>query len=469
MTVKKRITLLVIGAGFVTSLLFSVLVFFELLEQPFEILDAVLKEEAYRAAGIAIKKERESEAKSAAPLFDVNSSYWVEVYDQSTNKMLYQSPLAKLVRLSPVKPGSSATARITISPEKINLGQDDRGEVTFRIRGFLLTLEGKTFLVQIARPIEKLEDEIWDLVRNIGAGLIFSCMVLVVISHFIAGKILKPIGEMKALTKEISEKNLDQRIQVGSGRDEFNELGRTINWMLDRLQSSFENQRNFLFDTSHELKTPLTTMRLAVDEIYTSDTAELPVVVKENLLRLNNHILRMERLVKDLLSLSSLETITGLDRKPVYITELLSSLGADYRFLADARNIQLDIHLSSQLIIQGDKEKLTRAFSNILDNAIKYNVDGGRIEVTGEQSDAEVSIMITNTGPGVADAEIDKVFQQFYRVERSRSLQHGGSGLGLAIVKKIIEIHNGKVTFKSQIGACTKVTVTLPRLRELTS
>jgi signal transduction histidine kinase len=210
-------------------------------------------------------------------------------------------------------------------------------------------------------------------------------------------------------------------------------------------------------------------MRLAIDEICTADTEKLPVFVKENLSRLNNHILRMERLVKDLLSLSSLETITGLDRKPVHITELLSSLIADYRFLAEARNIQLDIHLPQQFIIQGDMGKLTRAFSNILDNAIKYNVDGGRIEVTGEQSDVDVTITISNTGPGVADAEIDKVFDQFYRVERSRSLQHGGSGLGLAIVKKVIEIHNGKVTLKSQPGACTRVAVSLPRLREVTS
>lgn len=469
MTVKKRITLLVIGAGFVTSLLFSVLVFFELLEQPFEILDAVLKEEAYRATRMAMKGQEKSEETLFRSTVDINSSYWIEVYEKGANRILYQSDLAKLVKLPPVTPGSSANASVIIPLEPINLGQDSSREVTFRIRTFLLTLEGRTVLVQIARPIEKLEDEIWDLVFNIGAGLIFSCMVLVVISHFIAGKILKPIGEMKVLAKEISEKNLNQRIQVGSGRDEFNELGRTINWMLDRLQNSFENQRNLLFDTSHELKTPLTTMRLAIDEICTSDTEKLPVGVKENLFRLNNYVLRMERLVKDLLNLSSLETITGLDPKPVHITELLSSLAADYGFLADAQNIQMDLHLSPQLIIQGDVEKLTRAFSNILDNAVKYNEDDGRIEVDCDQSDVDVTITITNTGPGVVEAEIDKVFDQFYRVERSRSLQHGGSGLGLAIVKKIVALHNGTVKFESEPGEWTRVTVSLPRRQEMTS
>lgn len=469
MTVKKRIALLVVGAGFVASLLFSVVVFVELIEEPFEILDAVLKEEAYRTTRMIVKRQRESESAPFDSTADAISSYWIEVYQQGTNRMLYQSGLAKLVKLSPVKPGSSAIASVIIPPEQINLGQDSSQEVTFRIRTFLLTLEGRTFLVQIARPMEKLEDEIWDLVLSIGAGLIFSCMALVVISHFIAGKILEPIGKMKDLTKEISEKNLDQRIPTGPGRDEFNELARTINWMLDRLQNSFVRQRDFLFDTSHELKTPLTTIRLAIDEICTSDTESLPSFAKENLFQLNNQVLRMERLVKDLLNLSSLETLTGIDPKPVHITELLSSLAADYRILAKAQNVQMDIHLSSQLIIQGDAEKLNRAFSNILDNAIKYNVDSGRIEVVGDQSDVDLTIKVTNTGPGVAEAEIDKVFDQFYRVEQSRSLQHGGSGLGLAIVKRIVELHSGKVKFESKQGTWTRVTVCLPRHRETTS
>jgi signal transduction histidine kinase len=468
MSVKKRITVLVAGAGLVASLLFSVVVFFELLEQPFEILDDVLKEEAFRTTSMIAKRQRESGSTSFDSSADANSSYWIKIYEQGAKRMLYQSGLAKLVKLPQVKPGSSATASSIIPPEQIKLGQNSSQEVTFRIRTFSLTLGGRAFLVQIARPMEKLEDEIWDLVLSIGAGLIFSFMALVVISHFIAGKILEPIGKMKELTKEISEKNLDQRIPTGLGQDEFSELARTINWMLDRLQKSFVRQRNFLFDTSHELKTPLTTIRLAIDEICTADTEGLPALAKENLFQLNNQVLRMERLVKDLLNLSSLETLTGIDPKPVHITELLASLAADYRLLANAQNIQTDINLPRQLIIQGDAEKLNRAFSNILDNAIRYNVDGGRVEVISDQSDVDLMITVTNTGPGVAEAEIDKVFDQFYRVEQSRSLQHGGSGLGLAIVKKIVELHNGRVKFESQQGDWTRVTVSLPRRRETT-
>jgi signal transduction histidine kinase len=295
------------------------------------------------------------------------------------------------------------------------------------------------------------------------AGLIFSSLALIFISYFVAGKILGPIATIKDLAQNISEKNLDNRIPVGEQNDELNGLARTINRMLDRLQHSFIRQREFLFDTSHELKTPLTTMRLAVDEICASDGEELSSLLRHKLLRLNKQVLRMERLVKDLLNLSSLESVPGLDRQRVELTALLSSLVEEYRFLADAYNINMDVHLPKQLFIQGDEEKLHRAFSNILDNAIKYNVEGGRIELTGEQSAGWQVVSVGNMGPGVPEAEIPYVFDQFYRLEKSRSIEHGGSGLGLAIVKKIIELHGGSVKFESERECWTKVTVSLPR------
>jgi len=170
----------------------------------------------------------------------------------------------------------------------------------------------------------------------------------------------------------------------------------------------------------------------------------------------------MERLVKDLLNLSSLETLISIDPKPVDIGEILSSLAGEYQFLADGHNIKLEIRLPKGLVVMGDGEKLHRAFSNILDNAIKYNVDGGRIELTAAQSAAELTVGVANTGPGVAETDIPKVFDQFYRGEKSRSIEHGGSGLGLAIVKRIVELHNGTVKFESQQGAWTRVTVSLP-------
>jgi signal transduction histidine kinase len=233
--------------------------------------------------------------------------------------------------------------------------------------------------------------------------------------------------------------------------------------MLNRLQYSFARQRDFLFDASHELKTPLTAIRLAVDEISAAEEGQIPPSVRDNLLRLNSQALRMEKLVKDLLNLSSLEALRGIEPKPVQISEMLSSLAQEYKFMADNRNIAMDIRLSEGLAIDGDEERLRRAFSNILDNAVKYNVEGGRIELTGEQSADALTVRIANAGPGVAEDEISRVFDQFYRAEKSRSLQHGGSGLGLTMVKRIVELHGGTVKLESQQGRWTIVTVSLPR------
>lgn len=463
MTVKTRITLFIVGAGFIASLLFSAVIFLELIEQPFELMDAVLEEEAHRTTRMIVQAQSGSDSKPVdSTLRAWEDQYWIEIYEKGTHKVLFQSNLAKSVRLPMVKAGSSEIARTIVPREPIKPDQDGNREVPFRVRSFSIELNSRSFMVQIARPMEKLDQEIWDLVFGILAALVLSTLVLVAISRFVAGKILRPIGRMKDLTQDISERNLDQRLPAGEGRDEFSELARTINRMLDRLQYSFARQRDFLFDTSHELKTPLTTMRLAVDQICASDGENLPSFARDNLLRLNDQVLRMERLVKDLLNLSSLETLTGIDPKQVHISELLSSLADEYQYLADARNIKLDIRLSQGLVIYGDGEKLRRAFSNLLDNAVKYNVDGGRTELKADQSSTELTVMVGNTGPGVGEAEIPRVFDQFYRVEKSRSVQSGGSGLGLAIVKRIVELHVGKVKFESRPEEWTRVTVSLP-------
>lgn len=463
MTVKTRITLFVAGAGFTASLLFSMVVFIELVEEPIELLDTVLKEEAYGITGTFVNGQRDS--KSAPFNFTPPAvySYWIRIYDQEANRILYQSKLAQSVALPPVTPGGSTIANVIVPPGFIRIEEDESAETTFRVKTFSIVLDGRAYKVQIARPMENLEEDIWELFFVIVSGLVFSTLALVAISRFVAGKILRPIAAMKDLAQDISEKNLHRRIPAGQGQDEFSELARTINRMLDRLQYSFARQRDFLFDTSHELKTPLTTIRLAVDEISAHDGENLPSFTKENFSQLKNQVLRMEKLVRDLLSLSSLETLTRIDPKPVYLSKLLSGLVAEYQLLADARKIQMVVEIGDKLLVQGDSEKLKRAFSNIIDNAIKYNVDGGRVEVLGDESAKELTIAVTNTGPGVAETDVEKVFEQFYRVERSRSIQHGGFGLGLAIVKRIVELHSGKVQFESKPDDFTRVSVSLPR------
>jgi len=465
MTVKTRITFFIVGAGFIASLLFSVVIFFELIEQPIEILDTVLKEEAHSITRMVLERQKASSSSPDNFKAHILPAYWIEIYEQSHHRLLYRSNLAESIKLSPIAPGTGTIVTVPFAPDKTKTEKDDSQNVTFRVKAFLIQSEGRSFFVQIARPMEKLEDEILELVLGIISGLILSTLVLIAISRFVAGKILKPVGDIQDLAQEISEKNLEQRIPTGAGQDEFNRLARTINGMLDRLQNSFARQRNFLFDTSHELKTPLTTMRLVIDDIESDDTEKLPGTRRENILQLKTQVLHMERLVKDLLNLSALETLARIDPKPVRLSDMLATLLADYQIMADAQQIQITLDLDNSLIILGDRKTLNRAISNILDNAIKYNCSGGRVAVTGDQSATEMTLSVANTGPGINEAEIPKVFDQFYRVEKSRSSRYGGSGLGLAIVKRIIELHGGSVHLESRKNDWTRLTVRLPKIR----
>ena len=467
MTVRQKISLLITAAGFVASLIFSGIILWEMMEQPLRIIDSELETTAQRA--VRILSETDNNRTPDAPLFIGDERYWLKVYDQDTGQSIYQSRLAKLIEIPELTPGSSTSVSLIIPREKIDLGQDRENEVTFRVRKSKIALDGRTFLVSAGRPVEEIKEELWDIVVGVASGLVFSTLLLMLASYFVAGFILRPVRIINDQAREITEKHLDRRIPVTSGRDEFNALSRTLNQVFDRLQHAFLRQKRLLSDASHELKTPLTMMRLSMDEIRSTPAENPSRLQVERLERMAEQVLRMERLVKSLLDLSSLEIEGATSEDSIDAVRILESLIADYRFLAEPRDIDIEVRLSKQLIVKGSAEKLNRAFSNILDNAIKYNVDGGRIEVTGDQSGADLTITITNTGPGVAEAEIHKVFDQFYRVEESRSLRYGGSGLGLAIVKRIVELHGGKVNFESKPGSWTRVTVSLPRHRETTS
>ena len=467
MTVRQKISLLITAAGFLASIIFSGIILWEMMEQPLRIIDSELESTAQRA--VRMLSETDKNRTPDKPLFIGDERYWLKINDQDTGQSIYRSRLAQLIEIPDLTPGSSDSISLIIPREKIDLGQDRENEVTFRVKKSKISVGGRTFLVSVGRPVEEIKEELWDIVIGVASGLFFSTLLLMVISYFVAGLILKPVRIINDQAREITEKHLERRIPVTGDHDEFTALSRTLNQVFDRLQNAFLRQKRLLADASHELKTPLTMMRLSVDEIRSAAAENPSRLQAERLERMAEQVLRMERLVKSLLDLSSLEIEGAASEDTIDAVRILQSLIADYRFLAEPRNIDIEVRLPRELIVKGSAEKLNRAFSNILDNAIKYNKDGGRVDVIGDQSGADLTITIINTGPGVAEAEIHKVFDQFYRVEESRSLRYGGSGLGLAIVKRIVELHGGKVNLESKPGAWTRVTVSLPRHRETTS
>lgn len=459
MTVRQKISLLITAAGLLSSLVFSGIVLWEMLEQPFRLIDSDLETASRRAVLAAVDSGQPN--KSAGRFFG-DERYWLEIKDQASGKTIYRSELAKLIKLPRPASSPGSTIHLIVTRGTLGPGQDQSGETAFRVREARISIGPRDFIVRAGRPIENLEEELRDTLIGVGGGLVVSVLFLIGISYFLAGFILKPVRAINDQAQEISEKHLDRRMPVSGGRDEFNALAQTLNKVFDRLEHAFQRQKQLLADASHELKTPLTMIRLGLDELRSAGGRAKPDSAAKNLERMTEQVFRMERLIKNLLDLSALEIESAATKNPVNLTGILGSLIADYQLLAEPRGVTINVNPMRQLMAPGDAEKLTRAFSNILDNAVKYNQEGGTVAVAAEQSDAEVIITVSNTGPGVPKEELSKVFDQFYRVEQSRSIRHGGTGLGLSLVKRIIELHGGRVDFQSRAGELTWVTVRLP-------
>ncbi|WP_435051710.1 sensor histidine kinase [Desulfolithobacter dissulfuricans] len=287
---------------------------------------------------------------------------------------------------------------------------------------------------------------------------------MVGLGYYVSGRILKPISAINSLAREITDKTLDKRIPLGKNRDELYELSSSLNHMFDRLQYSFQHQKEFLANASHELKTPIAMQRLFFDEAL--QLSELPDNFRKQLVQQSRILCRMDRLVKNLLDLSALELQAACDPEELDLVELTATVFTEFEDIIRANNIELSLELPGSAFIRADGEKIKRVLINLIDNAIKYNhPEEGRIECRITTENKGIWLEIYNSGPGMPADQLERVFDQFYRVEKSRSTALGGAGLGLTIVKRIIEMHGGTITMESEAGSWTRVRVFFPTLQ----
>jgi signal transduction histidine kinase len=460
MKIRLRIALWIAAAGLLSSLLFSLVVFYEMAEQPLQLLDNELK-----MAGTSLIKrlaENPLPGKSTREMetSEFMDGYWIRVYGKN-QRLLYQSKLAEQIDL-PVKGRKHRfTVQVKVPQKNLRLHQDKWDNVAFRVRILKRTVNNLPFLVQIARPMEKFDEEIVDLIIFLVLGLAASTLLLLLLSYFAAGQVLKPINAINLLAREINEKTLGKRIPLGKSRDELYQLSNSLNQMFDRLQYSFRQQKQFLASASHELKTPITMLRLFMDDAV--HRQDLDNTFKQQLNRQRDNLFRMDRLVKNLLDLSALELRDTVEKQDFNLTILIEKLLEEFSPAITTADISLKTRLEENLQMQGDQEKIRRLLINIIDNAIKYNHEKGVMELETRQEAGNIVISLYNSGPGIPTADLNKVFEQFYRVEKSRSQQYGGAGLGLAIARQIVKLHHGRATMESDAESWTRITVTLPQ------
>lgn len=267
-----------------------------------------------------------------------------------------------------------------------------------------------------------------------------------VVTYFISGHALRPIREFSDKIEEVQAQNLsDSRIEENNVK-ELNQLGISYNKMLERLSEAFEIQRQFTANAAHELRTPLALMQVQLD-LYNSashpgndaDTLQTIKMVTEQNDKLN-------RMVKTLLDMSELQSV-GRDDK-IILDAIVEEVLADLEPLAVEKNIKL-IGKCEDATMIGSDILIYRLVYNLVENAIKYNHPLGQVTVTAYQRNKHVYLSVEDTGSGIPKELRERVFEPFFRVDKSRSRELGGVGLGLALVREIVRVHDGSICIKS--------------------
>ena len=302
-----------------------------------------------------------------------------------------------------------------------------------------------------------------NLLRNYSIMGICTLMILGGVSiYFLSRKMLKPVDRVSSLAARISSTNLKERINYAGPDDEIKRLADTFDGMLGRLENSFESQKQFIQDASHELRTPIAIAQTNIEVLEMDDK----VTVKDyerlmNILKMN--LERMSTLSEKLLLLSESEQGKA-NWSTVELVPLLTELATEFKTKAGEAGINLELAPIEQSIpVFGDAFRLKQALVNLVDNAIKYNRPGGEVRIYARAEDAQVVVEIKDNGIGISRSDQQRIFERFYRVDKSRSRAQGGSGLGLAIVKKIAEEHGGTVSVESTSGVGSTFRITLPR------
>jgi heavy metal sensor kinase len=322
------------------------------------------------------------------------------------------------------------------------------------------------YIVQVAGPL----DSIWETLKGIKFILFLLLPITVVLASVLAGEFLasitlKPLKNMIETARQITAENLSLRITPPETQDEIRELAETFNEMLEKIQQVFISQKQFIQDISHELRTPLTIMRGELEVALKRRRS--PEEYSATLMSSLEETTRVGKLLENLLALARLDSSSvSLSRDLEDISTIMRDTLADMEILAVQKGISIDFVSQKGIILPMDRDKIIRAFVNILDNAIKYTPEYGKLSVEVIREGDCAVVTVADTGIGIPQQDLPHIFDRFYQVDKSRSSE--GFGLGLSIARSIIEAHGGSIAVESRQGHGTTFLISLP-LRALTS
>jgi heavy metal sensor kinase len=322
--------------------------------------------------------------------------------------------------------------------------------------------ETRSAIVQVADPLDEQLRTLADL-RSVLLWLIPLSLVFAGFGgSFLAGRALAPMTRVRSDVEQIIEQtDLSRRVSSGLPDDEVGRLARTFDELLERMEQTMQRERQFSSDASHELRTPLTVLKGEISVALSRPRQAGDY--RDTLQRLESTVDDMIHLVEDLLALTRAGSKQLMDAAPVALGELLTQLCERMQVIGRQKGIRLQAPVITQdVTVTGDRLKLQRVFTNLVDNALHYTARGGRVEVSLRQQDGQAHVDVRDTGRGIAPENLPRLFQRFYRADSARARASGGTGLGLAIAQTIIAMHGGKISVESAPGRGSCFTVALP-------
>jgi len=323
--------------------------------------------------------------------------------------------------------------------------------------------DGIVGMVVISTALEGIDSLLAGVRRMLNFYSAVTSLAIMLISFIISGFITKPIKELTAGITRMSKGHLNQRINI-RGSAELKQLGTAFNIMSEKLENLDKARNEFVSNASHELKTHLSAIKVLTETLLHME-GEDTAIYKEFLADINNEIDRLNAIITDLLSLVNIDSRnTQFKKEPVELSQLVSKTTKGLQMLAEKKSIAMEIALEEEVYVLGDGMKLQQVISNIVDNAIKYTPEGGRVMVEVYKTPELAVIKVSDTGIGIPAEDLNNIFDRFFRVDKARSRVTGGTGLGLSIAHRIVLMHEGYIRVNSREGKGSTFYVELPLL-----
>lgn len=327
------------------------------------------------------------------------------------------------------------------------------------------TAEGSTYVLVALQSMRGEQAFMAALGQTYALVIPLAVLLAALGGYFLARRSLSPVASMSDQAEHIGAINLQDRLAVKNTTDELGRLAGSFNRLLDRLEESFQLQRRFVADASHELRTPVAILS-GEAEVALSKRDRAPEEYRESLQILHKESLRLKKIVEDLFTLTRADIgQLPLSKSDFYLDELVADCVRTCRTLAQAKQITLHCDAAAELPVHADEAFLGRMFLNLLDNAIKYTPTGGSVTISSEHRQDRYVVTVSDTGPGIPAELQDRVFERFFRAEKARTSSdtaNGGAGLGLAICRWIAEAHQGSLELTRSSSTGSTFTFSIP-------